>query len=75
MIVVTHEMGIAYEVADEEIFKEEGMIGERAPTKENIDNTVINVGTGNKTSMKELGLMISNKLNCELTLLNKNMIN
>ena len=34
MIVVTHEMGFAKEVADEVIFMDEGMIGERAPTKE-----------------------------------------
>ncbi len=34
MIVVTHEMGFAKEVADEVIFMDEGMIIERAPTKE-----------------------------------------
>jgi general L-amino acid transport system ATP-binding protein len=34
MIVVTHEMGFAKEVADEIIFMDEGMIVERAPTKE-----------------------------------------
>ena len=34
MIVVTHEMGFAKEVADEVIFMDEGMIVERAPTKE-----------------------------------------
>ena len=34
MIVVTHEMGFAKEVADEAIFMDEGMIVERAPTKE-----------------------------------------
>jgi general L-amino acid transport system ATP-binding protein len=34
MIVVTHEMGFAKEVADSIIFMDEGMIVERAPTKE-----------------------------------------
>ena len=34
MIVVTHEMGCAKEVADEVIFMDEGMIVERAETKE-----------------------------------------
>jgi len=34
MIVVTHEMGFAKEVADEVIFMDEGMIIERAATKE-----------------------------------------
>jgi len=34
MIVVTHEMGFAKEVADSIIFMDEGMIIERAPTKE-----------------------------------------
>tara|TARA_B100000029_G_scaffold178345_1_gene175724 strand:+ start:349 stop:1083 length:735 start_codon:yes stop_codon:yes gene_type:complete len=34
MIVVTHEMGFAKEVADEVIFMDEGMIVERAVTKE-----------------------------------------
>ena len=34
MIVVTHEMGVAKEVADEVIFMDEGMIVERAETKE-----------------------------------------
>ena len=34
MIVVTHEMGFAKEVADEVIFMDEGMIVERAPTKD-----------------------------------------
>ena len=34
MIVVTHEMGFAKEVADEVIFMDEGMIVERAKTKE-----------------------------------------
>ena len=34
MIFVTHEMGFAKEVADEVIFMDEGMIVERAPTKE-----------------------------------------
>ena len=38
MIVVTHEMGFAKEVADEVIFMDEGMIVERAPTKEFFDN-------------------------------------
>ena len=38
MIVVTHEMGFAKEVADEVIFMDEGMIIERAPTKEFFDN-------------------------------------
>ena len=34
MIVVTHEMGFAKEVADSIIFMDEGMIVERAPTEE-----------------------------------------
>ena len=34
MIVVTHEMGFAKEVADEVIFMDEGMIRENAATKE-----------------------------------------
>ena len=34
MIVVTHEMGFAKEVADEVIFMDEGMIGEKNTTKE-----------------------------------------
>ena len=34
MIVVTHEMGFAKEVADEVVFMDEGMIVERAKTKE-----------------------------------------
>ena len=34
MIVVTHEMGFAKEVADEVIFMDEGMIIEKAETKE-----------------------------------------
>ena len=34
MIVVTHEMGFAKEVADQMIFMDEGMIVEKAPTKE-----------------------------------------
>ena len=34
MIVVTHEMGFAKEVADEVIFMDEGMIAEKAGTKE-----------------------------------------
>ena len=35
MIVVTHEMGFAKEVADEVIFMDEGMIVERASTLRN----------------------------------------
>ena len=38
MIVVTHEMGFAKEVADEVIFMDEGMIVEKAKTKEFFDN-------------------------------------
>ena len=38
MIVVTHEMGFAKEVADQMIFMDEGMIVEKAPTKEFFDN-------------------------------------
>ena len=38
MIVVTHEMGFAKEVADSIIFMDEGMIVERAPTKEFFSN-------------------------------------
>ena len=38
MIVVTHEMGFAKEVADEVIFMDEGMIVEKAPTKEFFSN-------------------------------------
>ena len=38
MIVVTHEMGFAKEVADEVIFMDEGMIVEKADTKEFFDN-------------------------------------
>ena len=38
MIVVTHEMGFAKEVADEVIFMDEGMIVEKQPTKEFFDN-------------------------------------
>ena len=38
MIVVTHEMGFAKEVADSVIFMDEGMIVEKAPTKEFFDN-------------------------------------
>ena len=34
MIVVTHEMGFAKEVADQMIFMDEGMIVEKASTKE-----------------------------------------
>ena len=34
MIVVTHEMGFAKEVADKMIFMDEGMIVEKANTKE-----------------------------------------
>ena len=38
MIVVTHEMGFAKEVADEVIFMDEGMIVEKAKTKDFFDN-------------------------------------
>ena len=38
MIVVTHEMGFAKEVADEVIFMDEGMIVEKQPTKEFFKN-------------------------------------
>ena len=38
MIVVTHEMGFAKEVADEVIFMDEGKIVEKADTKEFFDN-------------------------------------
>ena len=38
MIVVTHEMGFAKEVADSMIFMDEGMIVEKADTKEFFDN-------------------------------------
>ena len=38
MIVVTHEMGFAKEVADQMIFMDEGMIVEMAGTKEFFDN-------------------------------------
>ena len=38
MIVVTHEMGFAKEVADQMIFMDEGMIVEKATTKEFFDN-------------------------------------
>ena len=38
MIVVTHEMGFAKEVADEVIFMDEGMIVEKAPTKDFFEN-------------------------------------
>ncbi len=38
MIVVTHEMGFAKEVADQMIFMDEGMIVEKANTKEFFDN-------------------------------------
>ncbi len=38
MIVVTHEMGFAKEVADEVIFMDEGMIVEKADTKEFFEN-------------------------------------
>ena len=38
MIVVTHEMGFAKEVADEVIFMDEGMIVEKQPTKEFFEN-------------------------------------
>ena len=37
MIVVTHEMGFAKEVADQMIFMDEGMIVEKADTKEFFD--------------------------------------
>jgi general L-amino acid transport system ATP-binding protein len=38
MIVVTHEMGFAKEVADEVIFMDEGLIVEKQPTKDFFDN-------------------------------------
>ena len=38
MIVVTHEMGFAKEVADEVIFMDEGFIVEKQPTKDFFDN-------------------------------------
>jgi general L-amino acid transport system ATP-binding protein len=38
MIVVTHEMGFAKEVADQMIFMDEGMIVEKAPTEEFFSN-------------------------------------
>jgi general L-amino acid transport system ATP-binding protein len=38
MIVVTHEMGFAKEVADEIIFMDEGMIVERANTEDFFSN-------------------------------------
>ena len=38
MIVVTHEMGFAKEVADSMIFMDEGKIVEKAGTKEFFDN-------------------------------------
>jgi len=38
MIVVTHEMGFAKEVADQMIFMDEGMIVEKAMTKDFFDN-------------------------------------
>ena len=38
MIVVTHEMGFAKEVADQMIFMDEGMIVEKAATKDFFDN-------------------------------------
>ena len=38
MIVVTHEMGFAKEVADQMIFMDEGMIVEKASTKDFFDN-------------------------------------
>jgi len=38
MIVVTHEMGFAKEVADNMIFMDEGRIVEKAPTKDFFDN-------------------------------------
>ena len=45
MIVVTHEMGVANEVADEVIFMDEGMIVERAETKEFFANPISCVTT------------------------------
>jgi general L-amino acid transport system ATP-binding protein len=38
MIVVTHEMGFAKEVADQMIFMDEGMIVEKANTQDFFDN-------------------------------------
>jgi len=38
MIVVTHEMGFAKEVADKMIFMDKGMIVEAAETKEFFEN-------------------------------------
>ena len=38
MVCVTHEMGFAKEVADEVIFMDEGMIVEKASTKDFFDN-------------------------------------
>jgi len=38
MIVVTHEMGFAKEVADQMIFMDEGMIVEKAITRDFFDN-------------------------------------
>ena len=38
MIVVTHEMGFAKEVADNMIFMDQGQIGEKAKTKEFFEN-------------------------------------
>ena len=40
MIVVTHEMGFAKEVADEVVFMDEGMIVERAKTKDFFANPI-----------------------------------
>ena len=38
MLVVTHEMGFAREVADEVIFMDQGVIVEQGPPKQVIDN-------------------------------------
>ena len=45
MIVVTHEMGFAKEVADEVIFMDEGMIIEKAETKESVSYTHLTLPT------------------------------
>ena len=39
MVVVTHEMGFAYEVADRVIFMDGGVIGEEGTPQEIFDNT------------------------------------
>ena len=44
MIVVTHEMGFAKEVADEVIFMDEGLIIEKADTKEFFANPKSEIG-------------------------------